>query len=84
MIFATPDTPEMDFIFTVCDSTAGETCPRWAGRPFTAHWSIEGPVVVEGTEAEKEAAFSTAARYLRNLDCGIPQPHFAIAECAYA
>ena len=66
MIFATPDTPEMDFIFTVCDSTAGETCPRWRGRPFTSHWGIEDPVSVEGSDAQKDAAFSTAARYLRN------------------
>jgi arsenate reductase (thioredoxin) len=65
-VFAAPDAPEMDFIFTVCDSAASETSPRWPGRPFTAHWGIEDPVAVEGTNAEKGAAFSTAARYLRN------------------
>jgi arsenate reductase len=65
-VFATPDAPKMDFIFTVCDSAAGETGPRWRGRPFTAHWAIEDPAAVEGTDAQKEAAFSTAARYLRN------------------
>ena len=61
------DAPEMDFVFTVCDSVAGETCPRWPGRgPFTAHWGIEDPAAVEGTDAQNEVAFSTAARYLRN------------------
>jgi arsenate reductase len=66
-VFAAPDAPEMDFVFTVCDSVAGETCPRWAGRgPFTAHWGIEDPAAVEGADAQKEVAFSTAARYLRN------------------
>jgi arsenate reductase len=65
-VFAALDAPEMDFIFTVCDSTAGETCPRWRGRPFTSHWGIEDLVSVEGSDAQKDAAFSTAARYLRN------------------
>ena len=64
-VFATPDAPAMDFIFTVCDSAAGETCPRWPGR-FAAYWSLEDPAAVEGTDAQKETAFSTAARYLRN------------------
>ena len=65
-VFAAPDAPEMDFIFTVCDNAAGETCPLWPGRPITAHWGIEDPAAVEGTDVQKEAAFATAARYLRN------------------
>jgi arsenate reductase (thioredoxin) len=67
-VFATPDAPKMDFIFTVCDSAAGETCPQWPGRPVTAHWGIEDPAAVEGTDVQKEAAFSisTAASYIRN------------------
>jgi arsenate reductase len=64
--FAGPDAPEMDFVFTVCDSAAGETCPFWPGQPMTAHWGIEDPAAVEGTDIEKEAAFVTAARYLKN------------------
>jgi arsenate reductase (thioredoxin) len=65
-VFAAPDAPHMDFIFTVCDNAAGETCPQWPGRPVTAHWGIEDPAAVEGTDVQKEAAFATAARYLRN------------------
>ncbi|MHC1548768.1 arsenate reductase ArsC [Phyllobacterium sp. K27] len=64
--FAGPGAPEMDFVFTVCDNAAGETCPVWPGQPMTAHWGIEDPAAVEGTEIEKERAFSTAARYLKN------------------
>jgi protein-tyrosine-phosphatase len=64
--FALPDAPEMNFVFTVCDSAAGERCPFWPGQPMTAHWGIEDPAAVEGTDIEKEKAFVTAFKYLRN------------------
>jgi arsenate reductase len=64
--FAAPDAPEMDFVFTVCDSAAGEACPVWPGQPITAHWGIEDPAAVEGTDLEKERAFNQAFRFLRN------------------
>jgi protein-tyrosine-phosphatase len=64
--FAVPGAPVMDFVFTVCDSAAGEACPVWPGQPMTAHWGIEDPAAVEGTDIEKERAFSTAARYMRS------------------
>src|SRR5262245_24606642 len=64
--FSGPDAPKMDFIFTVCDTAAGETCPVWPGHPATAHWGIEDPAAVEGTEIGREQAFVMAARYLRN------------------
>ena len=64
--FAAPGAPVMDFVFTVCDSAAGEACPVWPGQPMTAHWGIEDPAAVEGTDIEKERAFSTAARYMRS------------------
>ncbi|MGL4290299.1 MAG: arsenate reductase ArsC [Phreatobacter sp.] len=63
--FATSGAPEMDFIFTVCDSAAGEVCPVWPGHPATAHWGIEDPAAVEGTLVERTAAFVAAARYLK-------------------
>lgn len=64
--FAQTDAPVMDFVFTVCDNAAGEACPVWPGQPMTAHWGIEDPAAVEGTEVEKEAAFVKAMRYLKN------------------
>jgi arsenate reductase (thioredoxin) len=66
MEFARPDAPVMDFVFTVCDNAAGETCPIWPGQPMTAHWGIEDPAEVEGTDLQKQAAFLTTFRYLRN------------------
>lgn len=64
--FAVPGAPVMDFVFTVCDSAAGEACPVWPDQPMTAHWGIEDPAAVEGTDLEKEAAFVTALKYLKN------------------
>jgi arsenate reductase len=64
--FAGSDAPVMDFIFTVCDSAAGEACPVWLGHPASAHWGIEDPAAVEGTDIEKERAFVQAAKYLKN------------------
>jgi arsenate reductase len=63
--FARPDAPVMDFVFTVCDSAAGETCPVWPGQPMTAHWGIEDPAAVESSDIQKEAAFVTGFRHLK-------------------
>jgi arsenate reductase (thioredoxin) len=65
-VYAAPNAPTMDFVLTVCDAAAGETCPLWPGQPVTAHWGIEDPAAVEGGDLEKERAFVTAFKYLRN------------------
>lgn len=64
--FAQAGAPQMDFVFTVCDSAAGEACPVWPGRPMTAHWGIEDPAAVEGGDLAKEAAFVEAFRFMKN------------------
>jgi arsenate reductase len=64
--FAPPNSPVMDFVFTVCDNAAGEACPIWPGQPMTAHWGIDDPAAVEGSDLDKQRAFNLAFRYLKN------------------
>ena len=62
--FAKPGAPDLDFVFTVCDNAAGESCPLWPGQPITAHWGIPDPVAASGTQAEIALAFKDAYRML--------------------
>lgn len=64
--FAAPGAPKLDFVFTVCDNAAGELCPVWPGQPITAHWGIEDPAAVGGSETDRWLAFRTAFRELEN------------------
>ena len=64
--FVGSDAPSMDFVFTLCDSMRGEPVPEWPGQPITAHWSIEDPKAMTGSDLEQKAAFITAQRYLKN------------------
>jgi arsenate reductase len=63
--FALPGAPTMDFVFTVCDQAAAETCPVWPGHPTTAHWGVADPAAVSGTEEERRRAFRDAFLALR-------------------
>ena len=63
--FARPDAPALDFIFTVCDDAAGETCPRWPGKPMTAHWGVPDPAAATGSPTEIALAFNDAYRMLQ-------------------
>jgi len=73
--FAQPGAPRLDFIFTVCDNAAGETCPLWPGHPMTAHWGIEDPAAVEGDDAARRAAFERAwARLRRRVERFVALP----------
>ena len=62
--YGAPDAPQMDFIITVCDNAAGETCPYWPGHPASAHWGFEDPAAVEGSDEEKRAAFEKIFRQI--------------------
>ncbi len=64
--FAQPGAPKLDFVFTVCDDAAGETCPVWPGQPMTAHWGVPDPAAATGTEAEIRFAFADTLRMLTN------------------
>jgi arsenate reductase (thioredoxin) len=62
--FTKPDAPLLDFVFTVCDNAAGETCPVWPGQPMTAHWGVPDPAEAKGNTAEIALAFKDAYRVL--------------------
>lgn len=64
--FAAPGAPRLDFVFTVCDNAAGEVCPVWPGQPVTAHWGVEDPAAVQGTDDEKRRIFLRVFRILGN------------------
>ena len=73
--FAGPDAPELDFVFTVCDSAASEVCPVWPGQPMSAHWGVPDPAAATGTEAEIAAAFWDTYRMMENrisVFCNLP------------
>lgn len=73
--FAQVSAPKLDFIFTVCDNAAGETCPLWPGQPVTAHWGISDPAAVTGSDAEIASAFKDAYRILkRRIDLFLALP----------
>jgi arsenate reductase (thioredoxin) len=58
--FAEPGSPELHFVFTVCDAAAQEICPVWPGQPMTAHWGVPDPAAIKGTPEQIERAFREA------------------------
>ena len=62
--FAAPQAPQLDFVFTVCDDAANETCPVWPGQPMSAHWGLPDPSAVAGSESERRFAFADTHRML--------------------
>ena len=74
-VFAGPDVPHMDFVFTVCDQAAGEVCPVWPGQPVSAHWGMPDPAAVEGSDEVKTKAFrDTAITLKRRLELMLSLP----------
>ena len=63
--FAAPGAPGLDFVFTVCDTAAGEVCPVWPGQPMTAHWGVADPAAFQGSEAETRQCFRDTAIVLK-------------------
>jgi arsenate reductase len=81
--FAAPGAPALDFVFTVCDSAAGEVCPIWPGQPITAHWGVEDPAAVVGSDEEKRRAFLRAYTTLkRRIELFLALPHGKIDKLA--
>ncbi len=73
--YSLPDSPEMDFIITVCDNAANEACPIWLGHPSTAHWGFPDPASIEGIDAIKGEAFQkTLLGLTKNIEALIQLP----------
>jgi len=64
--FARADSPPLDFVFTVCDNVAGETCPVWPGQPITAHWGASDPAAFVGSEENTRRFFMRIYTELEN------------------
>jgi arsenate reductase len=64
--FAGPDAPRLDFAVTGGDNAAGEVCPIWPGQPIGAHWGVDDPAAVAGSDADKRRAFLRAYSELSN------------------
>ena len=73
--FATPSSPPLDFVFTVCDNAAGEMCPVWPGQPMTAHWGVPDPAAFVGPDDEKARVFmATAVTLKRRIELMLALP----------
>jgi arsenate reductase (thioredoxin) len=81
--FALPDSPELDFVFTVCDNAAGEVCPIWPGQPMTAHWGIDDPAAVDpdlGGERQHQAFWNAYNQLQRRIELFLALPLDSIDE----
>ena len=73
--FARPDSPPLDFVFTVCDKAAGEACPFWPGQPMTAHWGVPDPAAFVGSEEDTSKQFrDTGVTLKRRIDLMLSLP----------
>jgi arsenate reductase len=80
--FAQPGAPALDFVITVCDQAAGETCPYWPGQPMTAHWGLPDPAAVPGSAAQQQAFLDTFVALKRRIERMLSLPLAALDEHA--
>ena len=79
--FGLPGAPHMDLVITVCDNAANETCPYWPGQPATAHWGYPDPSLVEGTDAQKLAAFLNTLHHMkRRMELLVSLPEASVSK----
>ena len=81
--FSAAGAPRIDFLFTVCDNAAGETCPVWPGKPITAHWGIDDPAAVEG-DGQKMAFWMAYRQLERRIDLFLASPLASLDQMTLA
>jgi arsenate reductase (thioredoxin) len=81
--FSGPDAVPLDFVFTVCDNAAGESCPVWIGQPMTAHWGLPDPAAVQGLQSVRRQAFAdTVVALKRRIELMLALPMAALDRMA--
>ena len=81
--FSKEDSPEIDFVFTVCGSAAEETCPVWQGTPLSAHWGIDDPAAIEGTASVRMQTFQQAfSQMYQRIDLFLNLPLHSLERLA--
>ena len=81
--FAGPAAPTLDFVFSVCDAAAGETCPQWPGQPMSAHWGIDDPATRVGSDESRRRRFEQATLQLkRRIELFLSLPFESIDSLA--
>jgi arsenate reductase len=81
--FSKPNSPAMHFVFTVCDTAAGEACPIWPGHPLTGHWGVPDPKLAQGNDAEIGLAYASTYKMLsRRIGAFISLPHVSLDKLA--
>jgi protein-tyrosine-phosphatase len=55
--YTNADSPEIDFIISVCSNAANETCPIIPGEPLTAHWDIDDPAREYDSKEKQNSEF---------------------------
>jgi len=65
--FSAPESPPLDFVFTLSDTAAGEAPPSWPGHPITAHWRCTDPEQFDDPGERRAALIRTRAELERRL-----------------
>jgi protein-tyrosine-phosphatase len=65
--FSAPDSPPLDFVFTLSDTAAGEAPPSWPGQPITAHWHCADPEMYEDAAERRLALIRARTELERRL-----------------
>jgi len=64
-VFHNENAPEIDFVITVCDNAAAESCPSFQGSAINVHWSFPDPAAQQGTDEEIAQSFNTVFNALQ-------------------